>query len=90
MRKDDGRGVMREGLFHDFTRVHARAVDRAAEQFLEGNQAVPVVEMQAAYLDTADRTRRSATGLRQKQVNRAVFLRLLESYADIARQDKTS
>jgi hypothetical protein len=44
MRKYDGRGIVRESLFHDFSRVHARAVDSAAEQYLKGNQAVPVVE----------------------------------------------
>ena len=31
VREDDCRGVMRERLFHDFPRMHARAVDRAAE-----------------------------------------------------------
>jgi hypothetical protein len=48
MRKDDCRGVMRERLLHDFPRVHARAVYRAAEQLFEGNQTVPVVQMQTA------------------------------------------
>jgi hypothetical protein len=54
---------VRESLFHDLARVHARAVDRAAEQFLEGNQAMAVVQMQATYLHAADGARHSATAL---------------------------
>jgi hypothetical protein len=30
--------------------MHAGAVDGAAEQLIEGDQAMPIVQMQAAYL----------------------------------------
>src|SRR6202162_6030259 len=48
VREDHGRSVMREGLLHHLTRMHAGAVDRAAEQFFEGNQAVAVIKVQTA------------------------------------------
>jgi len=48
VRKDHCGRVVRERLPHDFTRVHAGAVDGAAEEFVEGDQTMPAVEMQAA------------------------------------------
>lgn len=48
VRKDHRRRVVRECLPHDFARMHAGAVDRAAEELVEGDQAMAVVEVQAA------------------------------------------
>ena len=46
--QDERCGVVRERLAQHLTRVHRCAVDGAAEQFLEGDQAVAVVEVEAA------------------------------------------
>ena len=54
--------IVRERLAQDLTRVHAGAVDGAAEQLLEGDQAVAVIEVQAAYLYPSDKLRQGATG----------------------------
>ena len=48
MRQDNGRGVVVQGTHHNFPGMHTGTVDGAAEQFLEGDHAVPVVEIQAA------------------------------------------
>ena len=48
VRHDDRGGISLQRQLDDLPRMHARAVDGAAEQFLEGDQAVPVVEVQAA------------------------------------------
>ena len=47
VREDHRGGVVRQATPHDFARMHAGAVDRAAEQFLEGDHAMAVVEEQA-------------------------------------------
>ena len=52
--ENERRRASLERAFHDFARVHARAVDRAAEQLLEAEQTVAVVEEQAAYLNLPD------------------------------------
>ena len=44
MGEDDGGGVVHEHAAHDLARVDARAVDGAAEEGLEGDDAVAVVE----------------------------------------------
>ena len=41
-------GIVRERLAHHLSRMHARAVDGAAKQFVEGDQTVPVIEVEAA------------------------------------------
>jgi hypothetical protein len=46
--EDNGGGVDGEGLFYDFARVYRGPVDRAAKQFVETQDTVPVVEKQAA------------------------------------------
>src|ERR1700733_272659 len=43
-----GRGIVREGSFYDLARMHRSAVDRAAEEILNGNQAMAAVQMQRA------------------------------------------
>ena len=48
VREDHCGRIVRECLPHHFARVHARAVDRAAKEFVEGDQAMAVVEVQAA------------------------------------------
>ena len=47
VREDHGGGIVREAAPHYFARVHAGAVDRAAEQLLERDHAVAVVEEHA-------------------------------------------
>ena len=61
VRKDHRRGVVPQRLPQHLARMHAGAVDRAAEELLEGDQPVAVVEVQAAYLNMGDRLRHSAT-----------------------------
>src|SRR6516162_1729512 len=60
---DAGRMVVREyqrrrapleRAFHHLARIHARAIDRAAEQLLKPEQAVPVVEEETTYLKLPD------------------------------------
>ena len=46
--EDEARCVVSECLSHDFARVHARPIDGAAEQFLEGDQPMPGIEIEAA------------------------------------------
>ena len=48
MGKDHGRRIVGERLPHDLARMNARAVDRAAEQLVERDQAMATVEVQAA------------------------------------------
>ena len=48
VRDDYGRRVPLQRLFDDFAREHARAVDRAAKQFLEVDQPVAIVQIEAA------------------------------------------
>src|SRR6056297_2014546 len=48
MRQDQRGGILRQGALDDLARVDAGAVDGAAEQFLEKNHAVAVVQVQAA------------------------------------------
>ena len=48
VRNDDGRRIALERELDDFAWVYAGAVDGAAEQFFEVNQAMPLVEIQAA------------------------------------------
>jgi hypothetical protein len=55
--EDQCRGVVQQGLAQHLARVNAGAVDRAAEQLFEGNQPVAVVEVQAAYLNLAEKAR---------------------------------
>src|SRR5438105_9614611 len=47
VREDHGSGVVGQTTPHDFARIHAGAIDRAAEQFLEGDYAMALVEKQA-------------------------------------------
>ena len=55
MRQDDRRGIARQRLLHDLARMHAGAVDSAAEQLIESDQPMPVVQVQAAYLYFQDK-----------------------------------
>ena len=48
MGEDQRRGVVEHGLSHHLPWVHAGAVEGAPEQLLEGDQAVPVIEIQDA------------------------------------------
>lgn len=48
VRKDDRCGVVRERLSQHFARVHAGAVDGAAEELFEGDQAVSFIEIKTA------------------------------------------
>ena len=48
MRDDDGRGVPLQRLLDDFPRMHRGAVDCAAEQLLEVDLAVTIVQIQHA------------------------------------------
>ena len=64
VRKDYGRGIPAQGLLDDFAGVHAGAIDRAAEQLVKGDQPMPVVEVQAAYLYMADATGLNTTAIR--------------------------
>jgi hypothetical protein len=48
MRDDHGSRVPLERELHDLARMHARPVDRAAKQFLELNEAVALIEIDAA------------------------------------------
>ena len=48
VRKDQRRGVVLQRLAHDLARMHAGAVDGAAEHLLEMDEPVTVVEVQAA------------------------------------------
>jgi len=57
VRQDYRRGVVRERLAQDLARVHAGTVDGAAEQLLEGDQPVAVIQVQAAYLHLQDSER---------------------------------
>jgi len=43
-----GGGIPGQCLAHHFSRMHAGPIDRAAEQLLEGDQVVTVVQVQAA------------------------------------------
>ena len=63
------RRVYRQRLFDDFSGVHARAVDRAAEQFGETNDPMPIVEKQAAkYFERKVVQLRSDVTLRRPRV----------------------
>ena len=55
------RGIVQKRLAQHFARVHAGAVDGAPEQFLERDQPVAVVQIQAAYLYLPDGARQGAT-----------------------------
>src|SRR5215470_3824459 len=46
--EDQRRGIVRQSLAQHLPGVHPRTVDRAAEQLLEGDEAVAVVEEQTA------------------------------------------
>ena len=46
--EDEARRVMSESLSYDLAGVHARPVDRAAKQLLEGDQPMPGIEIEAA------------------------------------------
>ena len=48
VREDDRRSVVGQRLAEHFTRMDRRAVDGAAEEFLEDDQSVAVVEVEAA------------------------------------------
>ena len=48
VRKDERRGVVLQRLAHDLARMDAGTVDGAAEHFLEMNEPVPVIQVQAA------------------------------------------
>ena len=48
VRQDQRRRIMQQRLAQYLARMDLSTVDRAAEQFLECNQPVPVVEVQAA------------------------------------------
>jgi hypothetical protein len=59
--EDQGCRVVQQGLPQDLAGVNARAIDGAAEELLEGNEPMAVVEIQAAYLHLTDGGRRAAT-----------------------------
>jgi hypothetical protein len=46
--ENDGCGISRQGSLDDLPRMHTGAIDGAAEQFLEGDQPVPGIQVQAA------------------------------------------
>ena len=48
MRENDGCGVDGQCLLDHLARVDAGTINRAAEQFLEVQHAMPVIEIQAA------------------------------------------
>jgi hypothetical protein len=48
MRKDHRRGVMVERLTQHISWVHMSAVDRSAEELLEGDEATTIIEIKAA------------------------------------------
>ncbi len=48
MRKDERRGVVEQRLAHDFPGMHDGAVEGAAEELLESDQAVPGIQVEAA------------------------------------------
>ena len=52
--EDQGCRVVQQGLPQDLAGVNARAIDGAAEELLEGNEPMAVVEVQAAYLNPRD------------------------------------
>jgi hypothetical protein len=62
MGEDHRRRVVQQYLSQHLARMHAGAVDRAAEQLLEGNEPMAVIEVQAAYLNPGDRQRQPRTG----------------------------
>jgi hypothetical protein len=55
--EDQGGCIVQQSLAQHLTGMHARAVDGAAEELLEGDQAMPVVEIPAAYLNHRDKRR---------------------------------
>jgi hypothetical protein len=46
--EDHGRGIVRESRLHDLARMNRGAVDRAAEEILNGDQAMAAVQVQCA------------------------------------------
>jgi hypothetical protein len=44
----NGRGIVREGSFHDLARMNGSAVDGSAEEILNGDQAMAAVQVQCA------------------------------------------
>ncbi len=48
MSDDQGGGVLLQGELHDLAGVHAGAIDRAAEELLELDQPVALVEIETA------------------------------------------
>ena|ERR1700722_4177072 len=48
VRNDDRRRIALQRQLDDLARVHARAVNRAAKQLLELNQAMTLIEVEAA------------------------------------------
>jgi len=61
MRENERRGIVRQSLAQHLPGMHPGTVDRAAEQLLEGDEPVAVVEEQAAYLYCTDRERQPRT-----------------------------
>ena len=59
--KNKRSGIVRQSLAQHLTGMHPGTVDRAAKQLLEGDEAVAVVEEQAAYLHVDDTARRAGT-----------------------------
>src|SRR5580700_7671235 len=47
VRDDHGGGIALQGELHDLPRMHAGAVNRAAKQLFELNQAMPLIQVQA-------------------------------------------
>ena len=61
MGENERRGIVRQSLAQHLPGMHPGTVDRAAEQLLEGDEPVAVVEEQAAYLYCTDRERQPRT-----------------------------
>ena len=61
VREDHGRRVVQQRLAQHLPGMHSGAVDGAAKQLLEGDEPVPIVEVQAAYLYPGDTARRPRT-----------------------------
>jgi len=53
--------------------VDAGAIDGSAEQLLEGDEAVAIIEIQAAYLHVDDTARRAGTRIAVKRREIACF-----------------
>jgi len=59
--EDHGGGIVAQGLPQHLARVDAGAIDGAAEELLERNETVAVVEIETAYLQPPDETRQRKT-----------------------------